>query len=305
MKTYKELLNRVISQNKTLRKLNDTEIYLIKTTLLDMYKKLAAVCEQNNLCLMLSGGSVLGAVRHQGFIPWDDDLDLNMPRADYVKLLKMCEEGVLGDDLYFSYPDIKQDSHSAFLKIYSKKCQIVGLWGQIEGVHLDVFPIDGVPSNFILRRIKGYTSDILRLITNMVEESGKWSEEKKQFYAQDRYLYFFMRCRQLLGRVFSVIKYKRWLCLYDSFVKCETLGEFATIPAGRKLYNGETLPTTAFIPTSKGVFEGLEVNLPANSEAYLRNLYGDYMQIPPEEKRESHLVMKVEYCPNNDVSCQF
>ena len=294
MKGYKELLNEV-ANHSNLRKLSDDELCLVKACTLDIFKKISQVCDDHGLCIMLGGGSALGAVRHKGFIPWDDDMDLNMPRKDYNCLLQLCEEGVLGDEYDFTFPSKEHDSPSAFLQIWSKKCFVIGLSGLPHGICIDVFPIEGAPSNKFVWKTKGYIANVLRLIMNMVGETGKWSEPVKTFYAQDKKFYRFMRCRQFLGRLFSFVSHKQWVCWYDSFVKCENIGDLAVIPTGRKLYHGETLPSSIFFPVSKGVFEGLEVNLPANPDAYLKNLYGDYMKIPPVEKRESHMIVSIEY----------
>ncbi|MGM9579929.1 MAG: LicD family protein, partial [Anaerovibrio sp.] len=83
-----------------------------------MYCDIKAVCDKYNLTIVLGGGSALGAVRHKGFIPWDDDLDLNMPRKDYEKLLSVLE-AELGKEYYFSAPHTK-GVESQFLKIHKK-----------------------------------------------------------------------------------------------------------------------------------------------------------------------------------------
>ena len=299
MKSYKELLNDAVNSS-SLRKLTDEELATVKQRLLDMYLDLSTICKANNLCLMLSGGSVLGAVRHQGFIPWDDDLDLNMPRKDYDRLLELCETGSLSKKFDYSFPSKSHDSPNAFLQLYSKECYMVELDGEVKGIHLDVFPIEGTSDRRYVWKINGYFANLLRLIANMVAESGKWGQTKRDLFLQDKYFYSFMRCRQLLGKIFSIISHKRWICWYDSFVKNEEIGKMAVIPTGRKLYHGETLPSSVFFPVSKGIFEGLEVNLPSNPDAYLKNLYGDYMIIPSVEKRESHMIVKLVFSKDYD-----
>ena len=297
MNIYKDLYNEAIN-NSSFRKLSGEELKSVQKCVLDIYKHVASVCKKNGLMIMLGGWSVLGAVRHKGFIPWDDDMDLNMPRADYDKLIELCKEGVLGDKYDFAYPNKMMDASSAFLKIYRMDTEIIGLEGPSSKypncLKIDIFPIEGTSSNKCVRHIKGWTANIIRLIGNMVDESSPWNQIKKELYSRNLRFYIFMRCRQLLGRIFSIVEHKQWICWYDRYVKNPIIGDVVVIPTGRQLYNGETLPSSVFFPVSKGIFEGIEVNLPADPDAYLTNLYGDYMQIPPENKRESHLIIDLQ-----------
>lgn len=298
MKSLKEQLNSVMNTDGTLRRLDDNELAALKKCILDMFMHIKSICDNNGLVIMLTGGSCLGAIRHKGFIPWDDDLDLMMPRNDYDRLLQFCERGALGDDYEFTFPDKKHDSPCAFLKIYLKDSKIIGIGGESEkypnGVFVDIFPIEGAPKSMSVRIIKGTVANALRLCANLVDGCGSWSKELADFYKQDKGLYVNMRCRQLMGKLLSVFSHKRWICWYDHLVKNGLIGEYAVIPAGRNLYVGETLPTSCFLPPSKGYFEGIEVNLPADPDAYLHNLYGDYMVIPPMEKRESHMIVELQ-----------
>lgn len=298
MKSLKEQLNSAIYGSDLFRKLDEKELIALKRCVLDMFLHIKDICEANHLLLMLTGGSCLGAVRHKGFIPWDDDLDLMMPRTDYNKLLELCERGVLGSEYEYTFPSKQHDAPCAFLKIFLKDSKITDIAGESKkypnGVFIDIFPIEAVPRSMIVRKAKGFIANILRLCANMVDSSAKWDEKVTAFYKQDKGLYINMKCRQFLGCILSIISHTRWICWYDSFVKNGNIREFAAIPTGRKLYVGETLPSNVFLPPSTGVFEGIEVNLPANPDAYLKNLYGDYMQIPPIEKRESHMISKIQ-----------
>ena len=298
MKSLKEQLNSVVNLSVGVRRIDENEQAALKRCILAMYIHLKKICDSHGLILMLTGGSCLGAVRHKGFIPWDDDLDLMMPRNDYNYLLDLCKKGNLGSDYEFTYPSKEHDAPCAFLKIYLKNSRILGIGGERnkypQGVFIDVFPIDGVPRMAFIFHLKGFIADVLRLCSNMVSNAGSWSDDESVLYKQSFSLFLNMKCRQLFGSLLSVISHKRWIYWYDSFICDSIIGKKASIPTGRKLYVGETLPSSVFFPPSKGYFEGLEVFLPADPDTYLKNLYGNYMCIPPVDKRESHFIKEIE-----------
>ncbi len=252
MKSLKQQLNSAMNSTEGLRKLDDKELTALKKCILDMFRQIKKICDNNGLVLMLTGGSCLGAVRHKGFIPWDDDLDLMMPRKDYNKLLQLCLSGALGEKYEFTYPDRNHDAPCAFLKIYLKDSKIIGIGGESDkypnGIFVDIFPIEGAPRSLFKRNVKGIIANTLRLCANMVDSSCAWSDEITNFYKQDTALYVNMKCRQLLGRLLSVFTHKQWICWYDRFVKNAEIGEYAVIPTGRKLYVGETLPSYVYFP---------------------------------------------------------
>ena len=98
MKSDSELMNELAKRTDYLRELTEEE-----SKALDMYVDIARLCEQHQLTVMLCGGSCLGAIRHKGFIPWDDDLDLLMPRHDYEQLIRLLEQGALGKNYEFNH----------------------------------------------------------------------------------------------------------------------------------------------------------------------------------------------------------
>jgi lipopolysaccharide cholinephosphotransferase len=298
MKLYKELLNEA-AKTANLHQLSEEEATAIKKCALEIYDRLSEICAENNLCLMLIGGSCLGAVRHQGFIPWDDDLDVTMPRHDYEKLITLLKDGKMGNDFEYACPASEKDSPILWLKIYRKGTKLIEAEGIYQntplGCFVDVFPIDGVPVNDKKRRIKGYFANGLRLIANMVVDSKiEVTPFMKEVYTVNAQLKRMMFVRRFLGRLFSIVNHKTWACWYDRFVKNPNLDGYAGIPTGRGLYYGESHPSSVFFPPSEGIFEGRKVMLPANPDKYLSQLYKNYMQIPPEDKRESHFVVKLE-----------
>jgi lipopolysaccharide cholinephosphotransferase len=299
MKSYKELLNENARQSG-LRQLTEQESDEMKKALMEMYKDVARVCAEHGLTLMMCGGSCLGAIRHQGFIPWDDDLDLCMPRGDYEKFKSLLQENVLGDGYEYLFPSASRDSLCMFMKIYKRGTLCVEMGSEYtdfpKGLSLDIFPLEGVSTNGLKRKCIGVCANLLRLCANMVyEASYPVSETTRQMTTMSGWGGVMVKLRRVLGTVLSVVGHRHWVNWYDNLVNNPKIEKLASIPTGRRLYEGETLPAEIFLPTRKAMFEGVEVNVPGRAEEYLTNLYGgSYMQLPPAEKRERHFIL--DFC---------
>ena len=297
MKTFSELLNDAARKSNLLKELSPQDQKELKIALLEEYKVIADFCEKHGLVVFLGGGSCLGAVRHKGFIPWDDDLDLNMPRSDYDKLIALIEQGEFPEGYEFSYPSKKYDSKNPFLKIFIKDTKNVEITdynsNYPKGVNIDIFPMENVPSNKVLRSLKAYCFEIINAIAVSVYYYENKSELLDKFVNADEDLKYIYRTRCLLGKMFGWVGHKRLTYWADKIAQSRKESELITYPTGRRHYLGEIMPRSVFLPVSKGIFEGVEVNLPAQPEKYLENLYGKtYMQVPPIEKRERHFVVE-------------
>lgn len=297
MKSYKELLNERANEGVALRQLSPKEAQGLKSVLLDIYKDLTKVCEEHGLVVMLCGGSCLGAVRHQGFIPWDDDLDMIMPRKDYEQLKKLLVEGAMGEQYDFLFPSKSQDSLCMFMKIYRKGTKCVEIGNEFtnfpKGISVDIFPLDGASSNPLCRKLVGVLANGLRLTSNMVyEASYPVSEATKSMQNMSGAGGWMMKARKVLGKLLSIVPHKQWVNWFDALVSNEKRDSMLAIPTGRKLYGGEIFSADVYLPPRKAVFEGIEVLIPNKVEEYLVNLYGNnYMQLPPVEKRERHFIV--------------
>ena len=112
--------------------------------------------------------------------------------------------------------------------------------------------------------------------------------------AQDPKLWKRYKIKCFLGKIFGLIPRRKWLWWFDRFACSDKENTYWTIPTGRKYYLGEIMPKETFVPVVNGVFEGLTIHLAADYDAYLKNLYGDYMKLPPVEKRERHFIVKLQ-----------
>ena len=296
MKTDTQIMNEIALKSKCLHILTAEESHKLKMLLLEMYKDISALCDKNGLVYMLGGGSCLGAVRHNGFIPWDDDLDLMMPRESYERLIELLSSGSLGEKYEYSVPRKGQDCKNGFLKIY--RCGTVdediiseNIPGP-KGIYVDVFPMDYAPAAVVPRRIKGFVSDMLHTICSCVLYSEYPSSLYKKFMSESSVGRFRYCQRMIIGKFLGVIPHRKWIWWFDKWNSNICVTGYLTVPSGRKHYMGECRRSSLYLPVSKAIFEGVEVNLPHLPHEYLVSMYGNYMELPPVEKRERHFVYR-------------
>lgn len=270
----------------------------LKTVLLSMLQDIISFCHKHRIQYMLGGGSALGAVRHKGYIPWDDDLDLNMPREDYNRFIELfSKEEQAKYDLYV--PDGIHIATHLFLKISLKGTTLHDIHSMAEknpmGVSIDIFPIENVPQNSILRKLKGLFVTYAAYLFVSAKLYQTRNKEAKNLYSGSVKAKLIYKLRLMIGWCVSFKPYAYWYVLLDKWVQTKTKGQLCTIPTGRKHYLGEMLPWDVFIPCSEGIFENVKVFLPAKPQIYLNQLYGaNYMSLPPENKREHHYYTQID-----------
>lgn len=298
MKSDFELMNELAKRSDYLRELTDDESKALKQALLAMYVDIARLCEAHNLTVMLCGGSCLGAIRHKGFIPWDDDLDLLMPRRDYEQLIRLLEQGALGENYEFNTPNSKTDAKNVFLKIYRRNTLNVDIYSDTpafpQGIAIDVFALDAVPRTRFGQYVKGLIANGLQFASIVVLYAQYPSVHLREFMSLDRDMLRRYRFKCMLGRILGIIPHRKWVWWFDRFVACDRDDRQWGIPTGRKYYNGEIFPREVYVPAAEAEFEGMKVHIPNQFDPYLRNLYKDYMQLPPEDKRERHFCIKLQ-----------
>lgn len=247
-----------------------------------MLKVIADLCDSHGLRYYLASGTLLGAVRHQGPIPWDDDLDIQIPRPDFTKLLEILKSGVLPDNMEYSWLDA--NSHGVpFLKIYLKDSMV--LESKLEKRHMtskiwiDVFCIDGLPSSRRqLKRVYAI-SKFLRnfLYTGIVKPSSVHGIEKLGTI--------------LVKPVSKGIGHHRiavWLDKFSQRYDFNASEMIGNLSWGEHV--GEALEKIKYLPVEDLKFGEYVFHCPKGYDEHLNNLYGDYMTLPPENKRSSHLI---------------
>ena len=266
---------------------------------LDMLKDVIEVADRNSVNYSLSGGSVLGAVRHKGFIPWDDDIDINMPRKDFDRFKRIFEKE-LSEKYELCAPELGQDYGMAMSQI-KKRGTVYRSFNELSqkesGICIDIFVMENVPDNRVARTIHG----VFSLAFGYMLSCRKTYEDiscLKEYFKENRELKKVFMKKARIGRLFFFLSLNQaswltWRCY--SWCRNEE-SEYITIPSGRKHYFGEIGKRAEMCRMKKVPFETIMVNIPKGAERYMERLYGtDYMELPPEEKRERHPIMELDF----------
>lgn len=290
----------LLNSGLPIRELTSEENRKLKETLLEICKDVYAVCEKNNFTLMLGGGTCLGAVRHKGFIPWDDDMDLNMFRNEYNLLPAALEEMFPGKYELIG-GGYKGDYRVPFVKI-GKKGTLLKTIYEIDNerpcIYVDLFPIENIPRNTFIRLIHGVACDVVYFIAICAKLYQRRNCMFTEFICNSKKTYKKIKLRFLVGKLFNGKSYMDWYRKFDLISKkySSLKTEYTSIPTGRKHYFGEIQKKDDILPVIKCLFQDIEANICRNYTKYLTSLYGDdYMTLPPENERECHFIVSIDF----------
>ncbi len=244
----------------------------VKGIELDILKSIDNFCATNNIKYFLDSGTLIGAVRHKGFIPWDDDVDISMPRKDYEMFVSSFNE------LNSKYKVLSFNNNSKYVYPFAKVVDTSTRLIEEDvidipdlGVYIDVFPIDGLPENYISRRVHQFKILFWKLVAVYdVEEAPNLSK-------------FRYKILDLFARI---IGWKKALKKCDKLLKKYDM--YKTKYAFPVVYNRTSdwkIESDVFYEQVKLQFEDSFFCVPKGYDSYLQVQYGDYMQLPAEDKR--------------------
>lgn len=265
-----------------LQKIREIQLEQIK-----IIKIFVKICEKENLTYYMIGGTMLGAIRHKGFIPWDDDADFGMPRSDYDKFLTVASKYLTNGVILETFSTNSQYPYY-FSRVSSSEHKIffgTGKKGRMENIWVDIFPLDGMPNKRIIRLFHKYYLLLCRALYQFsrFEEYVDFNKSNRIWY--ERFLIF-------LGNNLPIEKWlskkKEW-CRVDKALKkypYEQYDYLINLMGGHKLK--ELFSKKVFGEGFIYDFEGMKLCGPSNYDFYLKQLYGDYMTFPPEAERNWH-----------------
>ncbi len=248
--------------------------------LLGLLTEFDRVCRENGLRYSLAYGTLLGAVRHKGFIPWDDDVDVIMPRPDYEKLYELGKQGVFGEKYALS-EDRGKKALYPFMKLLDLGCRIRSTSHiEVPYLYLDIFPADGVPACTPKERKKLYHKE---LFCNFVVSMNLWYifADRWWGYVLRPFFFWFYLIWMCYGRARAIGRLRKLLLKYP-FEECEMSDNRSW---GQTL---DDVPKSYYDDLIELDFEGHKFFGFAEYDKFLTIRYGDYMTPPPPRKRQTH-----------------
>ena len=270
-----------MADKKTLHQyiLTNTDLKKLHAVLLELLVEFDRICRKYDIPYSIDGGTLLGAVRHGGFIPWDDDADVIMNRSAYDKFVNIIDDEVDTDKYYFQ--DIRRTKgfrwgYGKFRKTGTKFVRLGQEYMPYEqGVFIDVFVCDNVPDNYVLRSICNFHSFLYRKAFYSTVGVHTSSGSTKMVY----YMLNSIPEEKLKTSYFKYIKRRNRKETH--WVKC------LTFPAINKTYGYKR---SWYADTVDMRFEGKILRGCRKYDEYLTFMYGDYMKLPPVDKRKCHPV---------------
>lgn len=259
----------------------------LQTCLILIADEIKRICDNNSIKFFLMGGSLLGAVRHEGIIPWDDDLDIGMLRDDYEAFIMACEQE-LRKDFILCNPYSEEGYGVPFTKIRLKgtRFEDEGVPDTVNnGIFIDVFPIDVLPDS----KIQRYWQNIhVKLWRNaLAAKCGYGGNDKKV-----RFRRIVMSPFLLLKQSTLANKVDKWEKKYNGIRSDMYVNFTSAYSFGKEIFPKETLE--GLLPLVR--FESLMLPTPRNPEYSLSKLYGDYMRFPPIEDRvPKHVCSEIDF----------
>lgn len=257
-----------------MKPLTETEI---KNLLLNILKEIDSFCAENNLTYYLAYGTLLGAVRHKGFIPWDDDIDISMPRPDYEKFISTFKSN---NSRYQVISRVKDKKYPYFFAKVHDTNTILDVETTFKfhlGVYVDIFPIDAIPLEKNLQKKFIRKFNFYRNIYNIkaIKYNNKRSIYKNLILLTSRLVTSFFSLSFLSDKI-------------DRISKTYGFSDHKLVSIAATTDQRLILDKELFSDGIKLRFEDMDANVPKGYIEILSKNYGNYLKLPPIEKQISH-----------------
>ncbi len=292
------------------KKLSDEELSQLKKVMVSIADDFVKTCDKYDLRYIMSSGTCLGAVRHKGFIPWDDDIDFEMPRKDYLKFLEIAEKE-LGEKYYIKSVAKNDKVNFPTIHIRLKNSRYVNFGDMVltenepieeRGIYIDIFPTDSVSSVYFFRLLHQVMCLTLYYIASSIvihKSIDKLKNNDVVIDSEAKKVLFF---KNVIGTIFGVIPLHKWMKLIDRTMSMHHDANSKLINAftGKHIEKYVVERKKVYGEKNIGVFEGHHWCNPTDVHEYLIHYYDEnYMIMPPEEKRKIHPVFELEFpCDN-------
>jgi len=272
--------------------MNDEIMSKLRKIELEILDEIVRICKKHELNYIITAGTLIGAVRHKGFIPWDDDIDIALPRKDFDKLINICKEE-LDEKFYLDCPDTNNKYWLPLFKIrkkntiYEEKFQ--GDYKGCKGIWVDILPLDNTEENNTL---------FLKIQAGIVNEL-RYAIALKCKFEKLRQLNSFKRWLRLIYiYALTMLPVKTLTKLQQKIMTLNKNhnSKYVVNLASKYGYKKQTFLREKVFPVSEIKFEQKIYNAPNDVDYFLSTIYGsDYMQIPPIEKQETHPPKRIKF----------
>lgn len=260
---------------------------IIQLSEIELIRLFVDICEKEKLTYYMIGGTMLGAIRHKGYIPWDDDADFGMPRPDYEKFFSVADKYM--PPYYETVTFLKKEEFPLNVgQLVDLRTEVEINWAaksRVGHIWIDIFPLDGMPNNCLLRRMHLIHLLYRRMmfvlasfdrIAFLNKKNRPWYEKILMFCAMH-------------------VPIQNWLSSSRQYMLFDRALKSCSYEKSRFLINmigayksKEMFPKVIFGKGRMYEFEGMMLNGPQDYETYLTQIYGDYMTPPPETERNKH-----------------
>ncbi|MBQ9744179.1 MAG: LicD family protein [Clostridia bacterium] len=253
----------------------------LQSKLVEMLSWYHNFCVEHGLRYYAAGGTALGAVRHKGFIPWDDDIDVVMPRPDYEKFKELSASFDADFRYRAEFPNQNKDFVYQYGKLYDTTTTLIEStrFKTKRGIFIDIFPIDGAGNT--REEALEHLKDVFKKI-NLLSAYNCAIRKGRKFYKNAAVVA--MRCvpRFILNPK-KISEKAEDMCRSVSYDDSKFVANLVGLGTHKEIMEREWMGTPTIAP-----FENVQIYCPEFCDKYLTQLFGDYMKLPPEEKRVSH-----------------